>query len=68
MTEEEMIDSLLSTNNQLREQIKLLEKNINFELNISKLALEGLRAIDEYGDSQVIASKTIQQIKDLENN
>ena len=66
MTDMEIIDSLLRTTNALREQVKSLEEMLEIEKSSSKLALEGLSAINEYGDSQEIASKTIQQIKDLE--
>ena len=66
MTDMEIIDSLLRNTNALREQVKSLEEMLEIEKSSSKLALEGLSAINEYGDSQEIASKTIQQIKDLE--
>ena len=68
MSDQEMIDSLLSTNSQLRERIKTLEfHKINLK-EIIDTAIEGLNAIEEYGNSQEIASKTIQQMVDLNNN
>ena len=59
MSEEEMIQSLLSTINRLNSKIASLE-------NVIEIALEGLHAIEEYGNSQEIASKTVNQIKDLD--
>lgn len=67
MTEQEMIDSLLSANGQLRKQVKDLEETVEFKTSIIVIALEGLYAIEEYGDAQEIAKKTLEQIKDLEN-
>ncbi len=67
MTEQEMIDSLLSANGQLRKQLKDSEEDIEFKKSVIVIALEGLYAIEQFGDAQEIAKKTLEQIKDLEN-
>ena len=68
MTEKEMIDSLLSANSELRKQLKDLEEDVDFKKSVIAIALSGLYAIEKYGNSQEIASKTLSQIEDLENN
>ena len=66
MTEKEMIDNLLSTNTRLRRQTdakQLIMKCLNKKLEI---AMEGLEAIEQYGNTNDIASKTIEQIKEVD--
>ena len=65
MTEQQMIDSLLSANSQIRKQIdakQLIMECLNKKLEI---AIEGLEAIEKYGNANEIASKTIEQIKEI---
>ena len=66
MTEKEMIDNLLSANARLRRQIDA--KQLTMECLNSKLeiAMEGLKAIEEYGNTNEIASKTIKQINEVD--
>tara|TARA_B100001250_G_C19714796_1_gene750892 strand:+ start:446 stop:676 length:231 start_codon:yes stop_codon:yes gene_type:complete len=68
MTGKEMIDSLLSANGEIRRQLKDLQEDVDFKKSLIAIALSGLYAIEKYGNSQEIASKTLSQIEDLENN
>ena len=65
MTEQQMIDAVLSANSQIRKQIdakQLIMKCLNKKLEI---AIEGLEAIEKYGNANEIASKTIEQIEEI---
>ena len=68
MTEKEMIDSLLSANKEIRKQLEDSQEDVEFKKSVIAIALSGLYAIEKYGNSQEIASKTLSQIEDLENN
>ena len=68
MTEKEMIDSLLSANSELRKQLKDLEEDVDFKKSVIDISLSGLRAIEMYGNTQEIASKTLSQIEELIDN
>ena len=68
MTEKEMIDSLLSANSELRKQLKDLEEDLDFKKSVIAISLNGLRAIEMYGNTQEIASKTLSQIEELVDN
>ena len=68
MTEKEMIDSLLSANSELRKQLKDLEEDVDFKKSVIDISLSGLRAIEMYGNTQEIASKTLSQIVELIDN
>ena len=68
MTEKEMIDSLLSANSELRKQLKDLEEDVDFKKSVIGISLNGLRAIEMYGNTQEIASKTLSQIEELIDN
>ena len=68
MTKKDMVDSLLCANDELRRQLTLLQEKIEYKETIAIIALEGLNAIEEFGNSQEIAKKTLAQIKEFENN
>ena len=68
MTNKDMVDELLRTLNVVKKELSTVKEQCSKMNIITKLAMEGLIAIAKFGDSQKIATKTIEQINSLNNN
>lgn len=68
MTKKEMIDTLLSTNNQIRKQVNAKQVVLECLNKKLEIAIEGLEAIEKFGNSNKIATKTIKQIEEISIN
>ena len=67
-SQEDIVRDLLNKMANIESKLKDLEKKEKSILRSLELALEGLNAILEYGDSQGIAGKTLDQINNIKKN
>lgn len=65
LKKEEIIDKLIIDLNNARRECLSLKYQIEEMKESQKVLMEGLKAIEEFGDSQGIAEKTIEQMHNL---
>ena len=64
-TEKDIVDELMRTLNSCQSRLKELEVDSDKACRVIEIALEGLYAIAKFGDSQDIATKTLEQINTI---